>query len=168
MKRSLDRLLSLLEMIAMTVAVAALVVMMLSITVDAFGRYFLNRPLQGQYEFTTLYLMVVLTYLGLARTQAIGGHIAVPVLAQLFDRIPGRPVQRLTALISVVAFGFVTVVTGHEALARIAARTTSFGTIQWPTYLSYCWVPVGVGLLTLRLAYQVIWPPEPPDRRGPE
>lgn len=163
MREAIDRVLRVLEAIAMTMAVIAVLVMMGSITVDAIGRYLFNRPLAGQYEFTSLYLMVILTFMGLAHTQAVGGHISVPLFQGLVAKLPWKLGSRLAALCGAIAFGYVTLMAGEDALAKIAARTTTFGAIQFPTYLSYCWMPVGTGLLTLRLLFQTIWPPEPAD-----
>ncbi|MDF0596594.1 TRAP transporter small permease [Psychromarinibacter halotolerans] len=166
MKQFIDRILSAFETIAIIAAATALLLIMFSITIDAFGRYFLNSPLQGQYEFTSLYLMVILTFLGMPKIQALGGHIAVPLFQGLISSIPGRPVERIIFLMSAAAFSYITWMTGIEALEKIAHRTTTFGAIQFPTYLSYCWVPVGTALITLRLLFQSVWPPEP--HTGPE
>lgn len=166
MKQTIDRFLGMLENIALAVAILALLLTMASISLDAFSRYLFNRPFQGQYEFTSLYLMVILTFLGMPKTQAAGGHIAVPLFKSILDRIPGRIVQRATSLCALLAFCFAAWVTGEEALNKIAARTTMFGAIQFPTYLSYCWVPVGFGLLALRLAYQTVWPGDVIVREG--
>jgi TRAP-type C4-dicarboxylate transport system permease small subunit len=160
MKQILDRLLSLLENTAIVAAALAMLLIMLSITADVFGRYFLNSPIQGQYEFTSLYLMIILTFLGLSKIQAMGGHISVPLLSTAFSTLPGRPVERITAFLAALAFGYLTYVTGQEAWHKILARTTTFGAVQFPTYLSYCWVPVGTALITLRLAFQTVWPPD--------
>lgn len=158
MKEATNRVLHALEITGMALALLTLFLIMISIAADAFGRYFLSAPLRGQYEFTSLYLMVILSFMGLARTQALGGHIAISVMSPTLDRIPYKLVPRIMSLFAAAAFGFITVLAGEEALARIAARTTTFGAVQFPTYLSYCWVPLGTGILTLRLLHQSIWP----------
>lgn len=158
MRKTTDRILSAIEKTAMAIALTCLALIMFSITADAFGRYFLNAPVRGQYEFTSLYLMVIFTFMGLSRTQALGGHISITVLATLLAGVPWQLPARIAALIAAGAWGLVAVLTGEEALARIAARTTTFGAVQFPTYLSYCWVPLGTGILALRLLHQTIWP----------
>lgn len=158
MRRATDRILSAVEIASMTVALTCLFLIMASITADAFGRYFLSAPIVGQYEFTALYLMVIMTFMGLSRTQALGGHVSITVLAELLAALPWRLPARFSALVAAAAWGLVAVLSGEEALARIAARTTTFGAVQFPTYLSYCWVPIGTGILTLRLIHQAIWP----------
>lgn len=166
MKRITDRILSAVEIACMSLALLTLFLIMMSITVDAFGRYFLNAPLKGQYEFTALYLMVILTFMGLSRTQSLGGHVAISVMEPILEKIPFRLVARAVSLASAIAFALVTWLTGEEALARIAARTTTFGAVQFPTYLSYCWVPLGTGILTLRLLHQAIWPLPPQAKQA--
>ncbi|MCI5074144.1 TRAP transporter small permease [Oricola sp.] len=158
MRKATDRILSAIEIAGMSLALLTLFLIMISITADAFGRYFLHTPITGQYEFTALYLMVIMTFMGLARTQALGGHIAISIMAPTLNKLPFRIAARLTSLLCLIAFGLMTWLTGEEALSRIAARTTTFGAVQFPTYLSYCWVPIGVGILSLRLLHQTIWP----------
>ena len=158
MREATNRILNAVELTGMALALLTLFLIMVSIAADAFGRYFLSSPITGQYEFTSLYLMVILSFMGLARTQALGGHIAISVMAPTLNRVPFRLVPRAMSLLAAAAFGFITVLTGEEALARIAARTTTFGAVQFPTYLSYCWVPLGTGILTLRLLHQCAWP----------
>lgn len=154
----LEKGLSFFDRIFMAIAQLAIFTMMLSISADALGRYLFNRPLQGSFEFTTLYLMVILTFLGLPATYAGGGHIRLDVLRPLLQRIPGNPVERLNALIAASVFGFLAWHSGHEAVGKFVARDTSFGVIQFPLYWSYVWVPLGCGLLTLRLAVEIIYP----------
>jgi len=161
MRQATDRILTAIEIAGMSLALLTLFLIMISITADAFGRYFLHTPITGQYEFTALYLMVIMTFMGLARTQALGGHIAISIMTPVLSKIPFQLAARMTSLLCVIAFGLMTFLTGEEALSRIAARTTTFGAVQFPTYLSYCWVPIGVGILTLRLLHQTIWPIPP-------
>lgn len=166
MSKVLEDGLSVLDRVCMAVAQLAIFVMMLSISADALGRYFLNRPLQGSYEFTSLYLMVILTFLGLPATYARGGHIRLDVLRPLLARIPGRPVERLNALVAAFVFGFFAWYAGIEAIGKFVERDTSFGLIQFPLYWSYVWVPVGCALLALRLAVEVVFLPSGAEETG--
>lgn len=158
MPRFLESGLSAVERVCLVVAQFAIFVMMLSISVDALGRYVLNRPLQGSYEFTSLYLMIILAFLGMPATYARGGHIRLDVFRPYLARIPGQPVERLNALIAACVFGFFTWFAGGEAIAKFVERDTTFGIIQFPLYWSYVWVPIGCGLLTLRLAAEIVFP----------
>ena len=138
---------------------ATLALMMAAITADALGRYLFNRPLAGSMEATSLYFMVVVAFLGLPLAYVGGEHIRIEVFHKALLRIPGRFIDRLHALLAAFAFGFVAWHTGRLAWEKIAELETSIGTIQFPLYLSYVWVPIGTGYITIRLLIDVIAPP---------
>ncbi|WP_339948088.1 TRAP transporter small permease [uncultured Albimonas sp.] len=154
---SFGRILDRVERAGDGVAALCLIVMMITISVDAIGR-FMGAPLQGAYEFSELYLMVLIAFLPLARSLATGGQVRMELLAPVLERIPGRAVHRLTMALALGAFGMLLWVCVPEAAEKFAARETSFGLVQWPLYLSYVWAPVGIALLCVRLAYEVVAP----------
>lgn len=161
MPRSIEATLSAVDRLFMLIAQVALVVMMLSISVDSLGRYLFSRPLQGSFEFTSLYLMVIVTFLAMPATYARGGHIRLDVARNLLARVPGNLSERLNALLAAAVFGFLAWHSGLEAIGKFAARDTSFGAIQFPLYWSYVWVPLGSAWLALRLALEIVFPRSP-------
>lgn len=162
------RTLGLLDLVFMRIAQLSLFVMMLSIGADALGRYLFNSPLQGGFEFTSLYLMVILTFLAAPAAYAQGGLVRLGVLDPVLARIPGRLSERINAALGAGAFGFVAWHSGLEAIDKFVVRDTTFGVIQFPIYWSYVWVPLGCGLLALRLAYEVLHPQERRSEIGEE
>lgn len=166
---SFGRVLGRLERVGDAAAGLCLVVMMLTISTDALGR-FMGAPLQGAYEFSELYLMVLIAFLPLARSVATGGQVRMELLAPVLERIPGRLVHRATMLVALAAFLMLLSVTVPEAAGKFATRETSFGLVQWPLYLSYVWAPIGVALLCVRLAFEVVHPSplEGAHAEGPE
>lgn len=159
--RPLESVLSLFDRLFLIVAQIAMALMMLSISADSLGRYLFNRPLTGSYEFTSLYLMVIITFLAIPATYASGGHIRLDILRERLARVPGRPFERINALLAVAVFGFLTWHAGGAAITKFIERDTSFGVIQFPLYWSYVWVPVGCGLLSVRLALEIVFPQSP-------
>lgn len=154
----MNRLLHILELIFMRVAQLSLLIMMFSISADALGRYVFNRPLQGSFEFTSLYLMVIITFLAMPAAYATGGMVRLDVLKGPLSRIPWHLSERFNTFAGALVFGFVAWHAGHEAFEKFASRDTTFGVIQFPIYWSYVWVPLGCGLVALRLAYECIFP----------
>ena len=150
-------LLARLERFGDVVAAACLLVMMLTISTDALGR-FMGSPLQGAYEFAELYMMVIVAFLPLARSVVTGGQVRMELLVPVLEKVPGRAIYRLTMLLSLASFLLLLWVSVPEALDMIEARETSFGLIQWPLYASYVWMPIGVSLLCLRLLSEIIHP----------
>jgi TRAP-type C4-dicarboxylate transport system permease small subunit len=152
------RVLDLLERALMTVAGCMLVVMLVSLTADALGRYVFHHPLPGNFEFTGYFSMVMLAFLALPRNYAIGGHIKLEVMKPLLDRVPFQIPERLNALLAAIAFGLIAYYAGTEAIHKIEARETTIGIVQMPIYLSFVCFPLGCLILTLRLALEIFIP----------
>jgi len=163
MRHWLERGLSFFDRAFLLVAQAAILAMMITICTDSLGRYLFNRPLRGSYEITSLYLMVILVFMAMPATYATGGHIRLDLLRSLLARVPGMIFERLNAALAACAFGLLAWYAGGEAIDRFVYRRTTLGIIQFPLYWSYVWVPVGCGLLSLRLAIEVVFPQRPPE-----
>lgn len=142
----------------MAVSMISLLAMLATVCIDAAGRYLFMRPLRGSYQIVSLYTMVALTFMALPRTYAIGGMIRVELFTGVLKRWFGLWPERLNALVALIAFGALAWVTGNEALAKFAARETTLGTVQFPMYWSFVWVPLGSALLCVRIALHVIDP----------
>ena len=142
----------------MLVAQLAIVVMMLTISIDATGRYVFNKPLTGGYDLVTFYFMIMLGFLAMPDTYARNGHIRLDVMASRLSHVPGQIPERINALLAAVVFAFITWYAGHDAVEKFVHLETSFGAIQFPMYWSYVWVPIGAALLTVRLALEVVFP----------
>ena len=85
MRKSLEAVLGRIDVVLLLMCKLALVCMMLTTSVDAMGRYLFNKPLQGSYEMTSLYFMVIVCFLGIAPTYSAGGHIRLEVFSQYVD-----------------------------------------------------------------------------------
>jgi TRAP-type C4-dicarboxylate transport system permease small subunit len=144
------------------IAIFMLAAMVLSISVDAAGRYLFSSPLRGNYEFTSLFGMVALTFMAMPRTYSTGGHIRLEVFGPYLRRVPWNISERLNIAVGIAAFGLLAWVTGEEAIHKVAARETTLGSVQFPTYLSYLWIPLGSGWLFLRLCFEMFHPSEKP------
>lgn len=154
----MSRILHFFDLIFMRVAQLSLVIMMFSISADALGRYVFNRPLQGSFEFTSLYLMVIVTFLAMPATYATGGMVRLDILKGPLSRLPWHLSERFNTFAGALVFGFIAWHAGHEAYEKFASRDTMFGVIQFPVYWSYVWVPLGCGLMALRLAHECVFP----------
>ena len=98
-----DRYLRRLETLFEGLAGLALFLMMASISIDAIGRYAFNSPFQGNYEITSLYLMVIVTFLMLSPTYRRRGHIRIDMVAERLERRFGRAYRRLLTLLILAA-----------------------------------------------------------------
>lgn len=158
LKKRIERVIGIFEKLFMAVAMISVFIMMISISADAMSRYLFGSPITGQYEFTQYYLLVILIFMAFSRTYIIGGHIRIRILDPILQKIPFDFSERLNAILAALAFGVLTYVSAMEAVGKFVNQDKLFGAIQFPIYWSYVWVPLGCGLMTLRLAYDIIYP----------
>jgi TRAP-type C4-dicarboxylate transport system permease small subunit len=128
---------------------------MVLVTVDAAGRAFFGLPLQIQFELTQNYLLVMVITLALPWGYREGGKVTVDFLV---DRLPVRVAAGVNAVNLLLALAVFVVITGTSMGGVIEAfrnDETVLGIIDWPVAYARVWVPVGTGVLCLRLANDV-------------
>jgi len=143
---------SLLEKLLIGIASITLLVLMGLTTADALGRYLLNSPIPGTGEIIEDYFMIALIFLPLSYSFMQEGHVHVTMIERFFpDRVKFL-IGKLNLLLSFILFALI-VVAGWRGFAEAwridEISTSSVGYPMWPCYLM---VPVGCGLLCLRIA----------------
>jgi len=147
----LDQVLGRIERLFALLAALILLFVMSIVSLDVVMRYAFNRPLGWTYDLISLYLMTALFYLVLSRTFVEGAHISVDILEGRFPPPVRRFCHGAVALISASIFGLISWLVAGRTWDDYAAGAATSGAILWPTWLSEVLVPVGAGLLTLRL-----------------
>lgn len=130
------------------VAVAAL------INGDILLRLFFNRPVQIQFELTELYLMPALATLSLSRVFRDGGHLALDFMPEHLPGLLGVLIAKVRLLLPAAFFAAVTFMSGKFALKAISHGDVEYGALDWPLGWAYAFVPVGCGVLVLRLLHE--------------
>jgi len=132
-------------------ASACLFAIMVIVFADVAMRYLLNAPLAWSYDLISLYMMVAVFFLALSVTQRDHHHVRVDIL---LARCPPRVRHAMeiigNALTAVVMFAIV-VQGGAKAWGNWSSQAVVAGAIPWPTWLNAVLVPLGAGLLLLRL-----------------
>jgi TRAP-type C4-dicarboxylate transport system permease small subunit len=123
---------------AMAVAGLAAVVMMVLVTVEVLGRSFFNVSTLIADEMGS-YLLVTLTFLGLAPTLRDGGFIRIDVYR---DRARGRGRALLDACIVVLAIGYTAALDWY--LWDLAANSYRLGTTSIQVARTPLWIPQGI------------------------
>lgn len=129
----------------------AIFAMMILITLDTVGRYFFNNPIQGTYEITEIFLMIMVVFLTLSYSFKTGDHVRVDILYRRFPNKVKNAINVFAMFISAALFAMITYqgwILTHGAWIN---QEYTFGVITLPMYLSYIWIPLGSGALTLRL-----------------
>jgi TRAP-type transport system small permease protein len=139
---------------ASAVAIAALAVLCAITVVDVAGRYLFNKPLLGTVEMSE-FLMVLLSFGGLALAELRNGHITVDFFVNALPQRASALLDAAAALLGVVFWGFVSWRAAvHAARIREVGEVSANLTVPtWPFYLA---VTVGCGLLAVALIGRVV------------
>jgi TRAP-type C4-dicarboxylate transport system permease small subunit len=146
------------ENVAAIGAGCAVVAAMVLVSLDAVMRHVLASPLTFQLHLTQYYLLVSMALLALPWGYRNGGAIQIRLLIGNLPRRLAEPIVRLGLLAAAV---YLTVLAWegyqvfHEALVQ---NEVIMGVIDWPVAWSWIWVPVGCGLLALRLVLDATEP----------
>jgi TRAP-type C4-dicarboxylate transport system permease small subunit len=132
-------------------AAVALFVMMLIVTLDVGLRYFANEPLTWSHDFVSLYLTISLFFLALARTMAEEGHIRVDLLHKYMSARTIRVFEIVNSLLAAGLFALIGVLGYLQTLTQYEGSEVIASSVNWPTWMSTVFVPIGAGLMTLRL-----------------
>ena len=151
MIRSLSRLIGVVEGGFALVAGLIMFLIMAIVAADVAMRYLFNSPFAWSYDLISLYLMTALFYLALSRTFTEGAHISVDI-AQYYMSHPVRHLcQVVYALLAAILFATIAWLGLERTLQDYETAAATAGAILWPSWLSDVFVPIGAGLLALRL-----------------
>lgn len=147
----LARIVYLTEIAWRAVSAVFMFAIMVIIVVDVVSRYLLNSPLPWAFDVVSMYLMVGLFFLMLSDTFRADGHVRVDIL---YAKAPPR-LMRLMDLISsalaLLVFGAITLTSASTTWNSWSAGDVLAGSILWPVWLSYVFIPLGVALLVARI-----------------
>lgn len=141
------------EKVMTAFSVVSVFLMVLLTTVDAAGRYIFNLPIQGAYEVTEKYLMVVSVFFALSYGYHYGSNIRVTFLSGHFP-----PRVKLfvdyTVQILAILYGILLVVsTFIKGFRSIGERMQD--AYNLPLGPAYMVAPLGLLVLTLWLIYDL-------------
>jgi TRAP-type C4-dicarboxylate transport system permease small subunit len=154
--RTINLWLGAIENAILQFAVVALVLIMGIVSIDVAMRYILNRPFAWSYDFVSIYLMTFLFFLALARTYSVNGHVSVDLLHHFVGNKARRVFYLVTTLVSAALFGLITYASATRAIAQYVENDIVTGDYGWPLWIAGAMVPIGCGLLVLRLCFDAI------------
>jgi C4-dicarboxylate transporter DctM subunit len=133
--------------------VGSLFAVMMLISVDVLGRYFLDRPITGSFEITDL-MMVLIVFLGIAYTGAKGEHVSLGDL--LLGRFPDRVAGFISTITNILSFSVIGLIVWQCFVQAILVqhRGTVSEILEIPVY-PFLWIAgFGCALLCLVLLTQ--------------
>ncbi len=140
---------------ALTVLSAVIVCLMMLLVVTQIMARALRTALPGIVESLEL-LVVAVVFLGLAYTQSVNGHIRIDVISNQLPVKWRKVLEGLLLALALGTFGIMTYVSGEAAYEAWVLGDYREGLIEYPLWPSKVLIPIGVGLLSLRLLVQLI------------
>ena len=153
--RRLDRLVGFLEVVLNTIGGAVLVVFAFLVLFDVIARYLFNYSIPGIYELMQLGL-VIIVYFGIAYAQQKGDHVRIELFSnENFPRME-RVVRIVGDLAGIAICTIIAWRSGQNAYDAWLTGDAMSGLIAWRTWPAMAAVPLGFGLLALRIAIDLI------------
>ncbi|MGE4281059.1 MAG: TRAP transporter small permease [Magnetospirillum sp.] len=129
----------------------ALLLIAILLNADIIMRALFKIPLQMQFELVEFYLMPAVATLSLARVYRQKAHLSLELLEpERFGRWQGC-IQCTILACSALFFALLTWKSGQFALNALLKDDIYYGVYDWRLGWAYLSIPVGCGILTLRL-----------------
>jgi len=155
----LDRIskaLAALEKIASTIAAVFMFAIMMIVFCDVIMRYVFNRPFSWAYDLISIYLMAGIFFLVLSEAYASNAHVSVDILQQKFSPAVKRLSEIVTCIVGMIVFSLIAWLGWLRAVDAFKAGDVMAGAIPWPMWPSIALVPIGAGVITIRLALHFV------------
>jgi len=154
------------------VAAAALLALAGLVVLGVVLRYVVGQPIAWAFGFTMDYLLVAVFFLALPYTVRVGAHVridmlyrAMPPWAQRWCDVVGGILSVLFA--AALTWGGIALTTGAWTDGDIPPPGGA--ELSWPVWTSTIMVPIGAGVLLVRLLHTLaLHPTEPPAEPAPE
>lgn len=129
---------------------------MLIVASDVGLRYVFNRPWSWAYDVVSIYLTVAIFYLALSRTFREHGHINVDLARRFMSPTVKHSLDLLICVLSAVLFVLIAWITLRLTWSQYSGDDVISSVVDWPTWVSTVFVPVGTILIVVRLILTAI------------
>ena len=152
LRRAVDAI----DIALMVVGCAMLFALMFVVVADVALRYLFNAPLQWSYEVISSYLMPGLFFFAASHTLKAHAHVSVDIVHNYVARRTRTLLEALTSTLAAPVFALCTVVSAQRTLEDFQTAAASTSGLTLPTWTISLMLPIGFGLLTVRLALNAI------------
>ncbi len=130
-------------------------IMIFPTTVDVFLRYIFNAPLPEMFQLTE-FMMVGVVYLAVAYVQQLKDHIKIEICTQWLPSKVQGGLDLFGCGVGLVICGIITWQTARMAWEAWDTQDYTMGIVQFPLWPAKTILPIGVGLLCLRLFLDLV------------
>lgn len=152
LRRTIDRI----DNALMALGAAMLFALMLVVVADVALRYLFNAPLQWSYQVISSYLMPGLFFMAVSHTLKSHAHVAVDILHNYVGTRVRYGFEAASTMLAVPVFALATWLAAGVTLEQYRAGAQASSGLGVPSWTISMVLPVGFGMLTLRLALNAI------------
>ena len=147
----LRRVIDAIDSVLMAIGCLMLFALMLIVVADVSLRYLFNAPLQWSYEVISSYLMPGLFFMAVSHTLKANAHVAVDILHNYVGRTTRYAFEAVCTLVALPVFALCTWVSAQHTWNDYQTAATSTSGLAVPTWTISLMLPLGFGMLSLRL-----------------
>ena len=145
-----DRSLRKVEKRACQIAAGLVLVMIFPTTFDIFMRYIMEEPLPAIFQLTE-FMMVGVVYLGISYVQSIKEHIKIEMATSWLPQRGQDLLDMFGYLVGLFLSATITWQSGRLAWEAWVTQDYTMGIIHFPLWPAKSIIPIGCGLLFIRL-----------------
>jgi TRAP-type C4-dicarboxylate transport system permease small subunit len=136
-------------------AAMAMIVIMVLVVADVLLRYVFNSPLRWSYAVISRFLMIYVFFLALSDTLRRNEHVIVGFLVGGMGIRSRSVVELLASLPALVIFGLVVWLGIDLTWSQYVNHDVVMDKLGWPSWIASIALPVGMGLMVLRIVVRV-------------
>jgi len=152
LRRAIDAI----DDVLMVIGCLMLFALMFVVVGDVVLRYLFNAPLQWSYEVISSYLMPGLFFFAASHTLKAHAHVAVDIVHNYVSRQARYVLEALVSILAAPVFLFCAFVSARNTIDDLQTAATSTSGLALPSWTVSVMLPIGFGMLTLRLILNAI------------
>ncbi len=149
-----DRVLRKVERGACYIAAGLVFIMIFPTTLDIFLRYIMEEPLPAIFQLTE-FMMVGVVYLGISYVQSMKEHIKIEMATAWLPKRGQDLLDIFGYLVGLLLFAIMMWQSGRLAWEAWVTQDYTMGIIHFPLWPAKSIIPIGCGLLCLRLLLDI-------------
>lgn len=147
----LGRVIDTIDTVLMSIGCLMLFTLMMVVVSDVSLRYLFNAPLNWSYEIISSYLMPGLFFMAASHTLKSNAHVCVDILHNYVGTKTRYAFEAVISTVAAPIFGLAAVVSAQNTWQDLQSGAASSSGMELPTWTISLMLPLGFGMLTLRL-----------------
>ncbi len=145
---------TLLNRIMSGVAMAVLCLMMLLTVTDVFGRYMLDKPVQGTFELTEI-MLTTIVFCSLASCQFGKGHISLDIMVNHFSHKKQKIMQILNYIVTLIVLILIALMSFQNGMMVKESKDVTM-ILGFPIYPFVLLVSLGAFSMALEVLRDIV------------